>query len=218
MTHQRGQARRGRGGARGQARRGRGGARGQARRCRGGARGGRGHEGGARRRRVRAGGACEEAYCRRKLFVVKRLIVALGGNLLSGKLSDAISLLSLSKINLSEWGEGGKGRWEPLCFNLFFCWLPNGGSGCIYLWEGSWPRSWVRLSATFSPSTATFPYQNKNEPSLRKWGKCPVNAERDQRPGSWSQLCHQLALGPLATHAPTHRWVSDGLALPTNIP
>ena len=118
MTHQRGQARRGRGGARGQARRGRGGARrgagvGGARRCRGGARGGgvgRGHEGGARRRRVRAGGACEEAYCRRKLFVVKRLIVALGGNLLSGKLSDAISLLSLSKINLSEWGEGGKGR------------------------------------------------------------------------------------------------------------
>ena len=45
-----------------------------------------------------------------KETVVKRLIVALGGNLLSGKLSDAISLLSLSKINLSEWGEGGKGR------------------------------------------------------------------------------------------------------------
>lgn len=66
--------------------------------------------GGVGRRTVRAGGACEEAYCRRKLFVVKRLIVALGGNLLSGKLSDAISLLSLSKINLSECGEGGKGR------------------------------------------------------------------------------------------------------------
>lgn len=41
-----------------------------------------------------------------KLFVVKRLIIALGGNLLSGKLSDSISLLSLSKINLSEWDEG----------------------------------------------------------------------------------------------------------------
>lgn len=37
---------------------------------------------------------------------MKRLIIALGGNLLSGKLSDSISLLSLSKINLSEWGEG----------------------------------------------------------------------------------------------------------------
>lgn len=50
------------------------------------------------------------SLCRRKLFVMKRLIVALGGNLLSGKLSDSISLLSLSKINLSEWGEGGTRR------------------------------------------------------------------------------------------------------------
>lgn len=38
---------------------------------------------------------------------MKRLIIALGGNLLSGKLSDSISLLSLSKISLSEWGEVG---------------------------------------------------------------------------------------------------------------
>lgn len=44
-----------------------------------------------------------------KETIVKRLIVALGGNLLSGKLSDSISLLSLSKINLSEWDEQGKG-------------------------------------------------------------------------------------------------------------
>ena len=61
------------------------------------------------------GGVSEREEPVRKLiaegnYVVKRLIVALGGNLLSGKLSDAISLLSLSKINLSEWGEGGKGR------------------------------------------------------------------------------------------------------------
>lgn len=35
----------------------------------------------------------------------KRLIIALGGDLLSGKLSDSISLLSLSETNLSECGE-----------------------------------------------------------------------------------------------------------------
>lgn len=40
---------------------------------------------------------------------MKRLIIALGGNLLSGKLTDSISLLSLSKINLSERGEKEKG-------------------------------------------------------------------------------------------------------------
>lgn len=40
--------------------------------------------------------------CRKKLLVVKPSISALGANLLSGKLSDSIGLLSLSKINLSE--------------------------------------------------------------------------------------------------------------------
>lgn len=44
-----------------------------------------------------------------KETVVKHLIIALGGNLLSGKLSDSVSLLSLSQINLSERGEGENG-------------------------------------------------------------------------------------------------------------
>lgn len=49
---------------------------------------------------------------------MKRLIIALGGNLLSGKLSDSISLLSLSKINLSGQGEGGKGNES---FSVLIC-------------------------------------------------------------------------------------------------
>lgn len=133
---------------------------------------------------------------------MKRLIVALGGNLLSGKLSDAISLLSLSKINLSEWGERERemSRSALICFSA----LPNGGSGCIYLWERELATV-LGAPLCYIQPLWPFPYQNKNEPSLRKWGKCPVNTERDQRPGSWSQLCHQLALGPPATHSPTHR-------------
>jgi hypothetical protein len=50
--------------------------------------------------------------CRKKLLVVKLSISALGGNLLLGKLSDSISLLSLSKINLSVWGLGGDSERE----------------------------------------------------------------------------------------------------------
>lgn len=63
-------------------------------------------QGKGRRKAVRAGEAYEEHYAARSQFVVKRLIIALGGNLLSEKLSDSISLLSLSKMNPSEWGEG----------------------------------------------------------------------------------------------------------------
>lgn len=53
---------------------------------------------------------------------MKRLIIALGGNLLSGKLSDSISLLSLSKISLSEWGEGEKGDES---FSVLICFSAN---------------------------------------------------------------------------------------------
>lgn len=65
--------------------------------------------------------------CRRKPLVVKHLIIALGGDLLLGKLGDSTSLLSLSKMTLSEWGEGKRG-WDHLCFNL--------GPGTMDLWEG----------------------------------------------------------------------------------
>lgn len=59
--------------------------------------------------------------CREELLVVKLSISALGANLLSGKLSDSIGLLSLSKINLSESGvRGNRGGDESFAVLIRF--------------------------------------------------------------------------------------------------
>lgn len=120
---------------------------------------------------------------RKKLLVVKLSISALGGNLLSGKLSDSISLLSLSKINLSE-SEGEREeerRGELHCFNSFLCTLPSVDPGSVYPWEGSWRLSWGGALPPSAPLQLRFQMGTKTEPSLGKWGKCPVCAERERR-------------------------------------
>lgn len=93
--------------------------------------------------------------CRRKMFVVKHSINALGGNLLSRKLSDSISLLSLSKINLSEMGGMRKGDESLAILICFSAHCQVKVRAPFIHGEGNWPPSY---RASLPPSAPLQPH------------------------------------------------------------